>query len=69
MKQLVQMLDSLVARRADEASLKEQDRLEKLITRYKNLVPAIEITMIKTETYTRCYTFKEEIYRVCQICV
>lgn len=39
MKQLVQMLDTLVSRRADEEALKEQDQLESLITRYKNLVP------------------------------
>lgn len=45
----------------------EQLRLENLISRYKNLIPTIEITMIKTETYTRCYTYRREVHEV--ICV
>lgn len=65
MKQLVQMLDSLVSRRADEEALKEQDALEQLITRYKNMVPTIELTMVKTEVHSRCYSYREEVQRVC----
>jgi len=64
MKKLVQMLDLLVSRRADEESLEEQNILEKLIKRYKSLVPAIEVSMIKTETHSRCYTYIEETKRV-----
>ena len=64
MKQLVQMLDTLVSRRADEESLSEQTRLEQLIKRYKKLVPEIEVVMIKTETQSRCYTYIEETKRV-----
>lgn len=45
----------------------EQLRLENLISRYKNLIPTIEITMIKTETYTRCYTYRREVHEV--ICI
>lgn len=65
MKKLVQMLDSLVSRRADEEALKEQDSLESLITRYKNMVPTIELTMVKTEVHSRCYAYREEAQRVC----
>ncbi|ODN01313.1 Nesprin-1 [Orchesella cincta] len=65
MKKLVQMLDSLVSRRADEEALKEQDSLEQLITRYKNMVPTIEITMVKTEVHSRCYAYRDEAQRVC----
>lgn len=64
MKKLVQMLDSLVSRRADEDALKEQDALEQLITRYKNMVPTIELTMVKTEVHSRCYSYVEEVQRV-----
>lgn len=45
----------------------EQVKLENLIARYKNLIPTIEITMIKTETYTRCYTYRREVHEV--ICI
>jgi nesprin-1 len=65
MKQLVQMLDSLVSRRADDEALREQDLLEQLITRYKNMVPTIEMTMVKTEVHSRCYTYRTDTQKVC----
>jgi len=68
MKQLVQMLDSLVSRRADDEALQEQDLLEQLITRYKNLVPTIELTMVRTEVHSRCYNYKEETQKVQTMC-
>ncbi|GBO98724.1 Nesprin-1 [Eumeta japonica] len=67
MKWLVQTLDMLSNHCSETEAQEEQFRLENLITRYKNLIPTIEITMIKTETYTRCYTYRREVHEV--ICV
>lgn len=65
MKWLVQVLDSLVSHRSDEESFKEQKKLEELISRYKNLIPTIEMTMIKTDVYSKCYTYRKEVREVC----
>jgi nesprin-1 len=39
----------------------EQNKLEKLIARYKVLIPSIEITMIKTEVFSKCYTYRQDV--------
>lgn len=67
MKSLVKGLDSLVSIRADGATLAEQGALEELIRRYKSLVPLIEVSMIRTETQSRSYTYREDIQRVSQL--
>lgn len=67
MKWLVQTLDMLTNHCSEVEAQEEQLRLENLIARYKNLIPTIEITMIKTETYTRCYTYRREVHEV--ICI
>lgn len=67
MKWLVQTLDMLSNHCSDTEAQEEQIKLENLIARYKNLIPTIEITMIKTETYTRCYTYRREVHEV--ICI
>ncbi|CAH3870841.1 unnamed protein product [Pieris brassicae] len=67
MKWLVQTLDMLSNHCSDNEAQEEQVKLENLISRYKNLIPTIEITMIKTETYTRCYTYRREVHEV--ICI
>ncbi|KAL4710682.1 hypothetical protein ACJJTC_003318, partial [Scirpophaga incertulas] len=67
MKWLVQTLDILTNHCSELEAQEEQTKLENLIARYKNLIPTIEITMIKTETYTRCYTYRREVHEV--ICV
>lgn len=67
MKWLVQTLDMLTHHCSEIEAQDEQIKLENLIQRYKNLIPTIEITMIKTETYTRCYTYRREVHEV--ICV
>lgn len=67
MKWLVQTLDMLSKHCSDTEAQEEQVKLENLIARYKNLIPTIEITMIKTETYTRCYTYRREVHEV--ICI
>ena len=64
MKWLVQKLDQLVSHRADDSGLSEQKRLEGLITRYKSMIPVIEMTMGKIDTYSRSYELREEIARV-----
>ena len=64
MKWLVQKLDTLVSHRADDSGLSEQKRLEGLITRYKSMIPVIEMTMGKIDTYSRSYELREEIARV-----
>lgn len=67
MKWLVQTLDMLSNHCSELEAQEEQVKLENLIARYKNLIPTIEITMIKTETYTRCYTYRREVHEV--ICI
>ncbi|KAI5642762.1 spectrin repeat domain-containing protein [Phthorimaea operculella] len=67
MKWLVQTLDMLTNHCSEHEAQDEQIKLESLISRYKNLIPTIEITMIKTETYTRCYTYRREVHEV--ICI
>jgi nesprin-1 len=66
MKWLVQTLDSLVSYCSDEESLAEQKKLEQLIARYKNLIPTIELTMVKTDVYYKCYTYRKEVREVCR---
>ncbi|XP_043257160.1 nesprin-1 isoform X11 [Colletes gigas] len=67
MKWLVQSLDSLTSNRFDHEALSEQNRLEQLITRYKNLIPTIEITMTKTDIYSKSYTYRKEVREVCTL--
>eukprot|EP00095_Tigriopus_kingsejongensis_P001452 maker-scaffold207_size258870-snap-gene-1.17 protein:Tk01452 transcript:maker-scaffold207_size258870-snap-gene-1.17-mRNA-1 annotation:"PREDICTED: nesprin-1-like" len=64
MKWLVQKLDSLVSQRADDAGLSEQKRLEGLITRYKSMIPVIEMTMQKVDIYSKSYHFQAEAHNV-----
>ncbi|XP_012253400.2 muscle-specific protein 300 kDa isoform X14 [Athalia rosae] len=65
MKWLVQTLDSLASNRSDHEAISEQNQLEQLITRYKNLIPTIEITMTKTDIYSKSYTYRKEVREVC----
>lgn len=67
MKWLVQTLDSLTSNRSDREALTEQHNLEQLITRYKNLIPTIEITMTKTDIYSKSYTYRKEVREVCTL--
>ncbi|KAG7206621.1 hypothetical protein KM043_000301 [Ampulex compressa] len=67
MKWLVQTLDSLTSNRSDREALAEQSRLEQLIARYKNLIPTIEITMTKTDIYSKSYTYRKEVREVCTL--
>lgn len=65
MKWLVQTLDSLTSNRTDHEATTEQNRLKQLILRYKNLIPTIEITMTKTDIYSKSYTYRKEVRQVC----
>lgn len=67
MKWLVQTLDSLTSNRLDQEAVSEQRKLEQLITRYKNLIPTIEITMTKTDIYSKSYTYRKEVREVCTL--
>ncbi|XP_046474495.1 muscle-specific protein 300 kDa isoform X6 [Neodiprion pinetum] len=67
MKWLVQTLDSLASNRSDHEAISEQNQLEQLITRYKNLIPTIEITMTKTDIYSKSYTYRKEVREVCTL--
>lgn len=67
MKWLVQTLDNLTLNRSDREALTAQQNLEQLITRYKNLIPTIEITMTKTDIYSKSYTYRKEVREVCTL--
>lgn len=59
MKWLVQTLDVLSAHTSDSSA--EQSKLQQLIARYKNLIPTIEMTVTRTELYTKCYTYRRDV--------
>lgn len=67
MKWLVQTLDLLSSHSPEKEVVLEQAKLESLITRYKNLIPTIEVTMVKTEVYSKCYTYRKEVREVCSL--
>ncbi|XP_074030429.1 muscle-specific protein 300 kDa isoform X10 [Leptinotarsa decemlineata] len=67
MKWLVQTLDSLTSHCPETEALQEQKNLEALIIRYKNLIPSLEITMVKTDTISKCYTYRREVREICQL--
>ncbi|CAG9835640.1 unnamed protein product [Diabrotica balteata] len=67
MKWLVQTLDSLTSHCPEDQALSEQKQLEALIIRYKNLIPTLEITMVKTDTLSKCYTYRREVKEICQL--
>ena len=64
MKWLVKTLDHLLSYTSEEEANIEQKKLEDLIARYKNLIPTIEITMVKTEVFSKCYTYRREVHEV-----
>ncbi|KAL7297367.1 hypothetical protein TKK_0009753 [Trichogramma kaykai] len=67
MKWLMQTLNSLTSNRSDHEASVEQHKLEQLIVRYKNLIPTIDITMTKTDTYSKSYTYRKEVHEVCTL--
>lgn len=64
MKWLVKTLDSLLPYATPTEAENEQKSLEALIARYKNLIPTIEVTMVKTEVFSKCYTYRREVHEV-----
>ncbi|KAF7272974.1 hypothetical protein GWI33_014281 [Rhynchophorus ferrugineus] len=67
MKWLVQTLDYLVSHSPEDQAISEQKTLENLIMRYKNLIPSLEITMTKTETMSKCYSYRREVRQICEL--
>ena len=67
MKWLVQTLDYLTSHCSETQALTEQNKLEKLILRYKTLLPNLEVSMVKTETLSKCYTYRREVREVCTL--
>lgn len=64
MKWMVQVLDSLLPYVSEEQQQIEQNNLEELIGRYKHLIPTIDLTITKTEMYTKCFLYKKEVTEV-----
>ncbi|ETN58450.1 calmin [Anopheles darlingi] len=67
MKWLVKTLDFLLSHTNEEQATIEQEKIEKLIARYKTLIPTIETTMIKTEVFAKCYTYRREAQEICDL--
>jgi nesprin-1 len=61
MKWLLKTLDFLVSHAPEDVVHAEQKKLEELVARYKVLIPTIEITMIKTEVFSKCYTYRQDV--------
>nr|XP_022915902.1 nesprin-1 isoform X7 [Onthophagus taurus] len=66
-KWLVQTLDFLTSHCSESQALTEQTKLEALILRYKNLLPNLEVSMVKTDVLTKCYVYRREVYEVCEL--
>lgn len=64
MKWTVQILDSLLPYIPEEQQQLEQKNLERLIARYKHLIPTIDMTITKTEMYTKYFVYKKEVTEV-----
>lgn len=64
MKWMVQVLDSLLPYVSEEEQKVEQKNLEELIGRYKHLIPTIDMTITKTEMFTKCFIYKKEVTEV-----
>ncbi|GAB6020485.1 hypothetical protein CHUAL_003173 [Chamberlinius hualienensis] len=64
MKWLVHQLDLLVAHCTEAKATLEQQRLEGLISRYKNLLPTIETTITHVDTVSMCFLYREEVEEV-----
>lgn len=67
MKWLVQTLDFLGSQCPLSQAEMEQKKLDVILTKYKNLIPSIEITMIKTDTLSKCYSYRREVREVCEL--
>ncbi|XP_054713817.1 LOW QUALITY PROTEIN: muscle-specific protein 300 kDa-like [Uloborus diversus] len=63
-KWLVRKLESLLPHISEVEGAAEQDKLDKLLARYKTLLPRIETTIMVTETITKCFVYREEITEV-----
>lgn len=61
MKWLLKTLDYLISHAPEDVVYEEQKKLEDLVARYKILIPTIEITMIKTEVFSKCYTYRQDV--------
>ncbi|XP_055711373.1 muscle-specific protein 300 kDa isoform X7 [Phlebotomus papatasi] len=64
MKWLVKCLDSLLPYASESEAAEEQKKLEMMIARYKNLIPTIEVTMVRTEIFSKCYTYRREVREI-----
>lgn len=63
MKWLVQTLDLLSPFYPNTAP-QEQEKLEKLLQRYKALLPTIEVTITRTDSFSKCYTYRKQVIEV-----
>lgn len=60
-KWLVTTLDELTVGLPDDEAAREQDTLDPILERYKQLMPAIEITTTTSTMVVRCHDYKDEI--------
>ena len=60
-KWLVTTLDTLIERTATCESESEQERLDSAVTRYKSLMPVIEITTSKSSLILRCIHYSDAV--------
>lgn len=63
MKWLVQVLDML-SPFYPETSTNDKEKLQELISCYKSLLPTIEVTITRTESYARCYIYRKQVTEV-----
>lgn len=61
---MVQVFDSLLPYIPEQQQEIEQKNLEELIGQYKHLIPNIDLTITKTEMYSKCFIYNKEVIKV-----
>lgn len=61
---MVQVFDSLLPYIPEQQQEIEQKNLEELIGQYKHLIPNIDLTITKTEMYSKCFIYNKEVIEV-----
>lgn len=67
MKWLIRTLGNITYRLGNDEAKHEQTLLESLHNRYKSLIPDIEVMTAYTETWSKCYMYKDEIIEITSV--
>merc|ERR1712045_559911 len=60
-KWLQQILEILMAERAKDQKMKENDKLDTLIKKHEELIPNVQKTAVMVDLYWKCYAYGDEL--------